>query len=94
LLPETDTSGAEETGQRIASAVRERADLDGGFPVSLSYGASTFGRDGRTLDDLTRAADKALYVAKRCGRSAGSSVAPLSRHRVMEDGEAAASASS
>jgi PleD family two-component response regulator len=35
--------------------------------VTLSYGVATFGADGRTLDDLTKAADEALYTAKRHG---------------------------
>ena len=35
--------------------------------MTLSYGVSTFGADGRTLDDLTKAADEALYTAKRDG---------------------------
>ncbi len=64
LLPETDRDGARETGDRIARAVFDRL-RDRGAPVTLSYGVSTFGADGRTLDDLTKAADEALYTAKR-----------------------------
>jgi diguanylate cyclase (GGDEF)-like protein len=63
LLPETDPESAREIGHRIASAVRERARLNG-LPVSLSFGVSAFGRDGHSLDDLTKAADEALYEAK------------------------------
>jgi diguanylate cyclase (GGDEF)-like protein len=66
LLPETDRDGARETGDRIARAVFERLRARGA-PVTLSYGVATFGADGRTLDDLTRAADEALYTAKRHG---------------------------
>ena len=40
-----------------------RANVD----TTLSYGVSTFGADGHTLDDLTKAADEALYSAKRHG---------------------------
>ena len=64
LLPETDRDGARETGDRIARAVFDRLRARGA-PVTLSYGVSTFGADGRTLDDLTKAADEALYTAKR-----------------------------
>jgi diguanylate cyclase (GGDEF)-like protein len=66
LLPETDRDGALETGDRIAQAVFERLRARGA-PVTLSYGVATFGADGRTLDDLTKAADEALYTAKRRG---------------------------
>ena len=66
LLPETDRDGALETGDRIARAVFDRLRARGA-PVTLSYGVSTFGTDGRTLDDLTKAADEALYTAKRDG---------------------------
>ena len=67
LLPETDRDGARETGDRIARAVFDRLRARGA-PVTLSYGISTFGADGRTLDDLTKAADEALYAAKRRGQ--------------------------
>jgi diguanylate cyclase (GGDEF)-like protein len=66
LLPETDRDGARATGDRIARAVFERLRARGA-PVTLSYGVATFGADGRTLDDLTKAADEALYTAKRHG---------------------------
>jgi diguanylate cyclase (GGDEF)-like protein len=66
LLPETDGDGARETGDRIARAVFERLRTRGAA-VTLSYGVATFGPDGHTLDDLTKAADEALYTAKRQG---------------------------
>ena len=37
--------------------------------VTISLGASEFGRDGDTLDDFLRAADKRLYRAKHEGRN-------------------------
>jgi diguanylate cyclase (GGDEF)-like protein len=76
LLPETDISGAEQIGKRIAAVVRQRTN-EVALPVSLSFGVSTFGVDGQTLDDLTRAADEALYEAKR--RRSVPAVAPDSR---------------
>ena len=39
-----------------------------GAPMNLSFGVATFGRDGLTLDELTRAADHGLYAAKRASR--------------------------
>jgi diguanylate cyclase (GGDEF)-like protein len=65
LLPETDIDTAQRIGERIAGVVRERTNAKCDRAVSLSFGVSTFGLHGHTLDDLTRAADKALYEAKR-----------------------------
>ena len=60
------TGVAAEEVAIIARAVFERLRARGA-PVTLSYGVATFGADGRTLDDLTKAADEALYTAKRHG---------------------------
>ena len=35
-----------------------------GTPLNLSFGVATFGRDGLTLDELTRAADRGLYAGE------------------------------
>jgi diguanylate cyclase (GGDEF)-like protein len=37
-------------------------------PLSASIGVATFPDHGNEVDDLLRAADAALYVAKRAGR--------------------------
>jgi diguanylate cyclase (GGDEF)-like protein len=55
LLPATGVTGAEASAQRL----RERAG------VSISVGAAVYGIDGLTGDELARAADAALYAAKR-----------------------------
>jgi diguanylate cyclase (GGDEF)-like protein len=69
ILPETDGLAARQIAERIAIEVREHARA-GERPVSLSYGISVYGPDGHTLDELTRAADEALYAAKRRSRPA------------------------
>jgi diguanylate cyclase (GGDEF)-like protein len=55
LLPATGVAGAQATAERL----RERAS------VSISVGAAVYGIDGLTGEELARAADAALYEAKR-----------------------------
>ena len=55
LLPATGVAAAHATAERL----RERA----GVPISI--GASVYGVDGHTADELARASDTALYEAKR-----------------------------
>jgi diguanylate cyclase (GGDEF)-like protein len=64
LFPELDVDEARELGRRLARAVSDGM-REAGAPLRLSFGIAAFGRDGDTLDDLTRAADEALYAAKR-----------------------------
>jgi diguanylate cyclase (GGDEF)-like protein len=59
LLPATDAAGAEEAATRLAAAIAGRS-----LPA-LSIGSAAHGDGGRTADDLLRAADLALYAAKR-----------------------------
>ena len=74
LLPETGAEEARSLGSRLAGAVSERI-RTAGAPLSLSFGVATFGSDGHTLDELTRAADQALYAAKRMLKAPERSVA-------------------
>jgi diguanylate cyclase (GGDEF)-like protein len=68
---------APNTGRAEALRLAERVRIlasDGSPPpeaVTVSVGVGTFERDGRaaTADDLVRAADAALYEAKRSGRN-------------------------
>jgi diguanylate cyclase (GGDEF)-like protein len=55
IVPATGVAGALQAAQRL----RERA----GIPISV--GAAVYGIDGHTADELARAADAALYEAKR-----------------------------
>jgi diguanylate cyclase (GGDEF)-like protein len=55
LLPATGVTGARATAERLAAA--------SGIPISV--GAAVYGIDGHTGDELARAADAALYAAKR-----------------------------
>jgi diguanylate cyclase (GGDEF)-like protein len=77
LLPESDVAGAFAVCERVRRRVREAfaADefpgravgrLDG--PLTISLGIASFPFDGTSASELLRAADHALYEAKRMGR--------------------------
>ncbi len=55
LLPDTGMAGARSTAERLAARAG----------VEISIGAAVYGIDGHSLDELARAADAALYAAKR-----------------------------
>ena len=55
LLPSTGQAGAAATAERLRGAA--------GIPISI--GSAVYGIDGHTADELARAADAALYDAKR-----------------------------
>jgi diguanylate cyclase (GGDEF)-like protein len=65
LLPDTGSTTAAGVAQRLVAAIRNAAPFD--FPVTLSLGIACTPRDGASADDLHRAADAALYAAKRRG---------------------------
>lgn len=71
LLPETDESGALQIAERLREAIED-------FSISLnnqkistsaSIGIASYPRDGDTPDFLVKAADAALYEAKKSGRN-------------------------
>jgi diguanylate cyclase (GGDEF)-like protein/putative nucleotidyltransferase with HDIG domain len=68
LLPETDQLDALLVAERLRAAV-SRQQLVEGVSVSVSAGISTSPGDGDTVDDLHKAADDALYWAKRNGKN-------------------------
>jgi diguanylate cyclase (GGDEF)-like protein len=62
VLPETDS----EATRRVAKRISERLRNDGEQPpISVSTGEAIFPRDGTSIDELLRAADRALYRDKR-----------------------------
>jgi diguanylate cyclase (GGDEF)-like protein len=71
VLPETTVEGATQLAERICTAVRrEPFCFEGDEPlhVTLSVGGAAFPVHGSSPATLMRAADKALYVAKKEGR--------------------------
>ena len=85
LLPETDLVGAEQLAARVLAAVRERPfggpDADR-LPLTVSVGVAVRSPgSGMDAAPLLRAADAALYEAKRAGRDC---------YRVARPGMAAA----
>jgi diguanylate cyclase (GGDEF)-like protein/putative nucleotidyltransferase with HDIG domain len=85
LLPDLTSQQVDELRARIETVVR-------GFSLSvraqtrasvgISIGASVFGPDGETLDQLLIAADQAMYRAKNAHKTNGS--APLPPERLLE----------
>jgi len=61
VLPETESAAAAQVAQRIS----ERLNSDGEEPsISVSIGAAAYPIDGKTIDELLAAADRALYHQK------------------------------
>jgi diguanylate cyclase (GGDEF)-like protein len=61
ILPETDSEAARRVAQRITERLRNDGEEP---PISVSAGAAIFPQDGRTIDELLGAADRALYRDK------------------------------
>jgi diguanylate cyclase (GGDEF)-like protein/PAS domain S-box-containing protein len=73
LLPDTTAQLASQRAEELRQAV---AHMDVQYqgrllePMALSFGVATFPENGRTLKDLLRASDNALFRAKDEGRDA------------------------
>jgi diguanylate cyclase (GGDEF)-like protein len=66
LLPETAASAAADLAKRVRAALEKHAPPAG--PVTLSFGIAAYPANGDSGEALIRAADAALYEAKRGGR--------------------------
>jgi diguanylate cyclase (GGDEF)-like protein/PAS domain S-box-containing protein len=65
VLPETGYEAARQVAQRISEESRN----DGTEPpISVSVGTAIFPQDGKTIDELLAAADRALYREKRSSK--------------------------
>jgi GGDEF domain-containing protein len=65
VLPETEIEAARNVAQRISERLRN----DGEEPsISVSAGAAIFPQDGKTINELLGAADRALYREKRSSK--------------------------
>ena len=75
LLPATAAAGARRAAERVRAAAGTVATGDGS-PLRISIGVAEFPADADTADALLRAADQALYAAKR---GAGGDSSPTCR---------------
>jgi diguanylate cyclase (GGDEF)-like protein len=72
ILPETDVEGGSIVAERVLEAVRARPFNAGDTEreITASVGVASFPVHGRSAAEVLRAADTALYAAKRAGRDA------------------------
>ena len=70
ILPQTPEEGALTAAERLRAGIEAHA-----FPlvpagrITISLGVATFPQDGDSAATVIRAADRALYLAKRLGRN-------------------------
>ncbi len=76
LLPATSAAAARAIAERLRRKVR-RAARDMDLRLSLSVGVAVGPPDGNTLDELWKAADRAMYKAKRGGGDAVATAAEV-----------------
>jgi diguanylate cyclase (GGDEF)-like protein len=73
VLPETDLQAAERVAERIRQAVERMvvpSGTDKPLPqVTVSLGIAMYPEHGKTLEELLKASDKALYESKHAGRN-------------------------
>ena len=71
LLPNTDPAAVVDVAERCRGSIADHAfDVPGGpsIAVTVSIGAASMPEHARTVPDLLKAADRALYAAKTAGR--------------------------
>jgi diguanylate cyclase (GGDEF)-like protein/PAS domain S-box-containing protein/putative nucleotidyltransferase with HDIG domain len=68
LLPGTPLDGALRVAERIRRGIETETSKKG-IPQTCSFGIASWPTDGVTRDEITRAADTALYWAKQNGRN-------------------------
>jgi diguanylate cyclase (GGDEF)-like protein len=68
ILPDTDSDGAFVIAERLRCDLREEFSGDT-VPITISFGVASYPEHGETAASLLRAADKALYAAKKSGRN-------------------------
>lgn len=69
LAPDCDEHGAFMLAERIRAAVQDACADETDPALTISFGISAFPLHGQSADGLLRAADQALYAAKRLGRN-------------------------
>jgi diguanylate cyclase (GGDEF)-like protein len=70
ILPETGKGDARAFAERMRRGVESSIKApDGKRPITISIGLAAFPEDGKSPEDLVRAADDALYESKHAGRN-------------------------
>src|SRR3954451_15033134 len=69
LAPDCDEHGAYMLSERIRSDVESSFASGNSSPLTVSFGIATYPLHGQSAEALLRAADQALYAAKRLGRN-------------------------
>ncbi len=71
VLPGMTERTAFERAEQLRQAIAEKPVKFGGIDIAItaSFGVSAFPQHGKNGDELTAAADKALYAAKEAGRN-------------------------
>lgn len=70
ILPETSKADATLFAERLRRGVAESIKApDSGGPVTVSVGVAAFPEDGKTHEEIYKAADSALYQSKQGGRN-------------------------
>lgn len=74
FLPNTDLAGGAVLAEKLRTRIAETRFIGSGDTpaahATVSVGVAAYPADGLTAEDLTRAADEALYLAKAHGRNA------------------------
>ncbi len=68
VLPQTTTASATQAAEKLRCAIAGFTFPGISRRLTMSFGVAEFPHDGSTRDELVRAADAALYSAKRSGR--------------------------
>jgi diguanylate cyclase (GGDEF)-like protein len=69
LLPDTDRGGGALLAEKLRKAIEDLEIPDLDRRLSASFGVATLPGDAVSSEQLLRAADRALYAAKRAGRN-------------------------
>jgi diguanylate cyclase (GGDEF)-like protein len=69
LLPDTNRDGARVLGEKLRVAISDLVIPELERNLSASFGIAVLPGDAITGEQLVRAADRALYAAKKSGRN-------------------------
>jgi len=71
ILPEIDVRGAQQFAETLRQMIEEEQFCFEGatIPVRISIGVADLQEDCQSSDDLIKAADRRLFLAKECGRN-------------------------